>query len=120
MPVATTAGTTFDAFRAALDAKDYEAAESLYAEDATFVSYSERNRPSGAETLRGPKAIVDGFRAAPPDLEHELLDEVIGEDRFAFTLRCVYPTGELVMATSICDVRDGLITRQTGVETWDE
>ena len=120
MTTTTTAGTTLDAFRAALDAKDYDALESCYADDAVYLSYSERNRPSSAEPLRGPEAIGRAYREAPAELTHELVDEVAGEERFAFTLKCTYPTGELVIGTSICEVRDGRITRQTGVETWDE
>ena len=120
MSTTATAQSALDSFRAALDRRDYDALESCYADDAVFVSYSERNRPSSAEELRGPEAIGRAFRDAPDELEHEVLDAVVGEDRFAFTLKCTYPTGELVMGTSICQVRDGLITRQTGAEAWDE
>ena len=120
MAITTTAATALEAFRGALDAKDYDALESCYAEDAVYLGYSERNRPSSAEALRGPEAIGRLFRDAPADLTHEIVDEVVGEARFAITLRCTYPTGELVLGTTICEVRDGLITRQTGVETWDE
>jgi ketosteroid isomerase-like protein len=120
MSVATTAKTALDAFRAAMEGQDFDALESCYAEDAVYVSYSERNRPSSAEELCGRQAIGRAFRDAPGELTHELQDEVAGENRFAFTLKCTYPTGELVMATSVCEVRDHLITRQTGVEAWDE
>lgn len=120
MSVTATAQTALEAFRAALERKDYDALESCYADDAVYVGYSERNRPSSAQELRGPEAIGRAFREAPGDLTHELQDEFAGEGRFAFTLKCTYPTGELVMGTSICEVRDGRITRQTGVEAWDE
>lgn len=120
MSATATAQTTLDALRAALDRKDYDALESCYADDAVYVSYSERNRPSSAEELRGPEAIGRAFREAPSDLTHELTDEVVSDDRFAITLKCTYPTGELVLQTSICEVREGRIVRQAGVETWDE
>ena len=64
--------------------------------------------------------IGQSFREAPDDLTHEIGDEVVGDDRFAFTLKCTYPTGGLVMVAGICDVREGRITRQLGVEAWDE
>lgn len=53
MSATTTAQTELDAFRAALEGKDYDALESCYADDAVYVNYSERNRPSAAEELRG-------------------------------------------------------------------
>ncbi len=120
MSVTATAETTLEAFRAAVANKDYDALESCYAADAVVVSYSERNRPSSAEELRGPEAIVAVYRETPEELKHELIDEVAGEERFAFTMKCTYPTGELVMWTAVCEVRDGLIARQVGVEAWDE
>jgi len=120
MSVAATTQTALEAFGAAVARKDYDALESCYAEDAVVVSYSERNRPSSAEVLRGPQAIVAVYRETPEELKHELTDEVCGYDRFAFTMRCTYPSGELVLWTAICHVTDGLITRQIGVEAWDE
>ncbi len=120
MAVTATAQVALEALRAAVARKDYDALESCYADDAVAVSYSERNRPSSAEELRGRKAIVAAYREAPAELKHELTDEVAGEERFAFTMKCTYPTGELVMWTAICEVRDGLITRQVGVEAWDQ
>lgn len=120
MSATATAEAGLEAFRAAVTRKDYDALERCYAEDAVVISYSERNRPSSADVLRGRQAIVAAYREAPPDLEHELTDVVSGEDGFAFTLKCTYPTGELVLSAAICNLRDGLITRQTGVEAWDE
>lgn len=120
MSVTATAQTALEAFAAAVARKDYDALESCYADEAVVVSYSERNRPSSAEVLRGPKAIVGVYKEAPAELRHELTDEVAGEERFAFTMKCTYPSGELVIWTAICHVEDGLITRQVGVEAWDE
>ena len=120
--MATTATTqaALDAYRTAWERKDFDALADCYAEDAVVVSYNERNRPGAAEELRGREAIASHFAGEPPDLKHELTQELAGDDRFAFTMKCTYPSGELVMWTSICDVRDGRITRQTGVEAWDE
>ena len=120
MAATATAQTALEALRAAAERKDFDALESCYADDAVVLSFSERNRPSAADPLRGPKAIVQPYRDAPAELTHELSDELVGDERFACTLKCTYPTGELVLAALICDVRDGRITRQVGVEAWDE
>jgi molybdopterin synthase sulfur carrier subunit len=109
----------FNAFRGALEAHDYDAMSELYADDATYTMYSERNRPSSAKKVEGGGGIKALFQGEAPNLEHRVVDEVVGEDRFAYTLICKYPTGELVFGTAVCDVRDGKITRHAGVEAWD-
>ncbi len=120
MATTLTTQQALDAYRTVWERKDFDALADCYADDAVLINYSERNRPSAAEEVRGKDAIGAGFRDEPPDLRHELTDEVAGEERFAFTMKCTYPTGELVMWTAICEVRDGKITRQVGVEAWDE
>jgi ketosteroid isomerase-like protein len=119
--VAATATTeALDAYRTAWEAKDFDALTACYADDAVLINYSERNRPGSAAEVRGADAIGARFRGEPPDLKHELTDELADESGFAFNMKCTYPSGELVMWTSICTVRDGKVVRQVGVETWDE
>jgi molybdopterin synthase sulfur carrier subunit len=109
----------FDAFRDALERHDYDAMSELYAEDAVYTMYSERNRPSSATKVEGRTAIEALFKGEAPDLKHRVVDEVVGDGRFAYTLICEYPSGELVFGTAVCDVADGKIVRQAGVEAWD-
>ena len=120
MTATATARTALDSFREAVEGKDSHALEACYAEDAVAVHCSERSRPSSAEELRGRRAIAAGYSDAPPDLKHEIQDEVADDERFACTIKCTYPNGGLVFSTVICDVADGLIVREFGVDAWDE
>ena len=54
------------------------------------------------------------------EMTHEIRDEVIGTDRFAFTELCEYPDGNLVFSAMVCDLNDGRIERQVGLQAWDE
>jgi hypothetical protein len=120
----TTEAAATDAFAALRDAlvtHDEAALQSVYADDAVITSYSERNRPSSASTLSG-RGEIDAWihDVMARNLEHQVSDELVSGDRFAFIETCVYPTGEVVIGTHVCEVRDGRIAHQVGVEAWDE
>lgn len=116
-----TAASVSEAMKEALERGDIDAVRDLYAGDAVAVTYSERNRPSSAEELRGREAIEEMWREVERrNLSEKVLQEVAGEDRFALELQCTYPTGEKVIGTYICEVRGGKIVRQRGAEAWDE
>jgi len=53
-------------------------------------------------------------------MTHKIGDEVIGESRFSFTEQCEYPDGNLVFSAMVCDLNDGKIARQVGLQAWDE
>lgn len=116
----TRAQGLFEAYREAMQSHDYQAVGELFADDAVAVTYSERCRPSSAKQIEGKDAIVAVLSQGPDDLDHKITDEAVADDRFAFTLTCRYATGELVVATYICELRAGKIGRQIAVEAWDE
>jgi ketosteroid isomerase-like protein len=121
MATATNADGVFASYRDALQRNDEQGIVDAFADDAELISYSERNRPSSAQRLQGRAAIQEMMREiVSRNLKHTIEDSIVGEDRFAYTERCVYPTGEQVMTTVIAEVRDGRIARQVGVEAWDE
>ena len=121
MATAMTAADAFAALRHALESNDAEAVLDAYADDAVVIGYSERNRPSSAQLLGGRAEIESWVReVVSRNLTHSFTDEVISDNRFAAVETCVYPTGEHVVSAFICDVRDGKIVRQVGVEAWDE
>jgi ketosteroid isomerase-like protein len=121
MATATTADRVLASYRDALERNDERGIVDTFADDAELLSYSERNRPSGAQRVQGRPAIEEMMHEiVSRNLEHRIEDSVVGENRFAFTERCTYPSGEQVMSTVICEVRDGRIARQVGVEAWDE
>lgn len=120
MPVTATAQTTLEELRAAINEGRFDALEACYAEDAVILHYSERNRPGSAQPM-SPKELVETYGNKPPaGRTDEVIDGIAGDDRLAYAVKCTYGTGELVMFTAVCEVQDGRITRQIGVEAWDE
>lgn len=120
MATTTSAESVLAAFRDALHRHDEQALIDVYAEDAVMTVYSERNRPSTARSAQGREQIAASIHdVMSRNLQHTISNEVASGDRFACTETCVYPTGEKVIGTLICDVRDGKIVRQVGGEAWD-
>ena len=121
MATATAAHMALSHLRDGLHAHDEARVVEAYGDDAVVIAYSERNRPSSARRIEGRAAIQAWIHEVlSRNLEHRISDEVIGEDAFAYVETCRYPSGELVVGTYVCEVRDGRIARQVGAEAWDE
>jgi ketosteroid isomerase-like protein len=110
----------FETYRRLVEAKDYEALARIFADDAIMVAYSKANPPGSGTVRSGRDAIMNVWRETPKELKHQVDDEVIGENRFAFALTCTYPSGQKVFGTYITDLKDGKIVRQVAAEAWDE
>jgi ketosteroid isomerase-like protein len=112
---------TFELFRDATESRDADALAALYADDAVMIEYDMRNPPSSPMKLEGKEDIEFMVRdICGREMTHEIGDEVIGEDRFSFTELCEYPDGNLVFSAMVCDLNDGKIARQVGLQAWDE
>jgi ketosteroid isomerase-like protein len=121
MTTAAAAQEVLAAYREALHAHDGQALLRVYADDAVVLAYSERNRPASPQRIEGRQAIDDWLTdVMSRNLTHTVSDEFAAGDRFAFRETCVYPSGENVVGTYVCKVRDGQIVEQIGVEAWDE
>jgi hypothetical protein len=111
----------FDALRRALEGNDAELLSSFYAADAEIQTVDKNHPPKQPGVIRGRAAINDYFRdVCGRGLTHSINDEVIGQDRIAFTESCRYPDGTNVLCATILHLNDGQIIRQTGVQAWDE
>jgi hypothetical protein len=53
-------------------------------------------------------------------MTHEIRRLVVSGDNAAFVQACRYPSGAQVLCIAVLDLKDGLITRQSGVQAWDE
>jgi ketosteroid isomerase-like protein len=121
MATAAAAHDVLAAYRAALHAHDEQRLLRVYADDAVVVAYSERSRPASPQRIEGREAIDAWLTdVMSRNLTHTVNDELAAGDRFAFRETCVYPSGENVVGTYVCKVRDGQIVEQVGVEAWDE
>ena len=112
---------TFELLRDAIESRDANAMLALYADDALVVEYDKRSPPSSPMKFEGKEQIEPMVRdICGREMTHKVGDEVIGDDRFAYTERCEYPDGNLVFSAMVCDLRDGKIARQVGLQAWDE
>jgi hypothetical protein len=115
-------GEPFDveALRRGHESHDAELLTSLYADDAESVTVDASNPPSSPRTLRGKDAI----RALWEDvmsrgMTHQVQRVVVGADSLAYQVACRYADGTRVLASSVCELLDGKIARETVVQAWD-
>jgi predicted enzyme related to lactoylglutathione lyase/ketosteroid isomerase-like protein len=111
------AGFEFSAFQAAFQAMDVDRLLTFYAPDAVWVEHRDPNAPN---VMRGREAIETFLRSlAGGPMEIAVANEVLGEDRVAFTVTVTLGDGRRVLENVIADLRDGLIVHQVDVEAWD-
>lgn len=114
-------GLDFEVMRRALEEKDAETLIGLYAEDAEVRMVNKNTTPSAPFVLRGREEIAGMLRdVCSREMTHSIENEVVGEERVAFSEACEYPDGVCVLAATTLDLRDGKIVRQVNVEAWDE
>lgn len=109
------------ALRRAIESRDATALTAMYARDADMVMVDYQHPPGAPMRLEG----IDAIRAMYDDvcgreMTHEVTHAVAGPSGVAYTEMCRYPDGTRVMFASVCDVRDGRIVHQEGVQAWDE
>jgi predicted enzyme related to lactoylglutathione lyase len=110
----------FSAFQAAFQAMDVDRLLTFYAPDAVWTEYREPNPPRAPNVMRGREAIESFLRGlAGGPMEIAVGNEVLGEDRVAFTVAVTLGDGRRILENVIADLRDGLIVHQVDVEAWD-
>jgi ketosteroid isomerase-like protein len=119
----TTSTSTFDAeaLRRGIEERDAATLLGLYAEDAELHVVDRADQPSQPRIVRGRTAIGEYFAdVCGRDMTHTIERLVVGDDSAAFIQDCRYPSGARVRCIAVLDLKDGLITRQSGVQAWDE
>jgi ketosteroid isomerase-like protein len=110
-----------EALRRGIEERDAQALLALYTEDAEVHVVDRTSPPSSPRVLRGREAIgafLDDICAR--DMTHALERFVVQGDTAAYLESCRYPDGTRVLCTAMLDLTDGRITRQVGVQAWDE
>ncbi|QCU78250.1 nuclear transport factor 2 family protein [Citricoccus sp. SGAir0253] len=118
-----TTHTAFDLarFTRATEERDARALLEAYAEDAEVRIVDRNNPPRTPQVLKGREAIRPWLEDTySRDMTHHVVDPVVGGDRVALTTLCRYPDGTNVHCACTAELSDGLITRQTVVQVWDE
>lgn len=115
-------GNTFDveALRRGHESHDADLLTSLYADDAESMTIDASNPPSSPRTLRGKESIAALWRdVMSRGMTHEIQRVVLGPDSFAYQVACRYADGTRVLASSVCELTGGKISRETVVQAWD-
>ncbi len=110
----------FPAYRRAVEAQDVEAWLAFFAPDAEWWVYCPDAPP------RAPHKMVDqeAMRArlasvAGAEMELEIVDEVLGDERIAFAAIVTQPDGRRFIQHVILHLANDQIARQVDVEKWD-
>ena len=119
----TSTSQSFDAeaLRRSIEERDAATLLSLYAEDAELHVVDSNDQPSHPKIIRGRAAIGEYYAdVCGRDMTHKIERLVVGDNGAAFVQACRYPSGARVMCAAVLDLKDGLITRLSGVQAWDE
>jgi SnoaL-like domain len=119
----TTTSRSFDseALRRGIEERDATTLLGLYAPDAELQVVDQQHQPSHPLIIAGRAAIGEYFAdVCGRDMTHKIERLVVGDSSAAFVQACRYPSGARVLCTAVLDLQDGLITRQAGVQAWDE
>jgi hypothetical protein len=108
------------AFVHALIERDADGLAALYADDAVVTMHDKDHPPGAPMVLSGREAIHAWYRdVCARNVEHTVPTIIDSASGFAFEEHCRYPSGEGVVCLALATVENGLITRQTGSQTWD-
>jgi len=119
----TTVGTMklADVMQQGIEQCDVDKIMSCYADNAELRIVDRNHPPSEPLHLRGKEEIGDYYRdVCSRQMQHSIDQEVIGNDRIAFTEACEYNDGTRVLAAELCELSEGKIARQLNVQAWDE
>ncbi|MDT0329402.1 nuclear transport factor 2 family protein [Nocardiopsis lambiniae] len=110
-----------DAYRRALEESDADTLIAMFTDDAEMEMFDKRTPPGSPAVWHGKDAIAPVVRElCEREMRHEILQVVSDGDHVAYTERCVYPEGNMVMSSTMMDLRDGGIAHQVTVQAWDE
>jgi hypothetical protein len=116
----TEASVQIDALARAIESRDAEQIIAWYADGATLTLLDRDHPPSNPQLLTGREEIGAYYRdVCGRNMEHRVVDPVSTPTGLGFTQHCRYPDGTRVVCATVAAVEDGLIVRQTGVQTWD-
>jgi ketosteroid isomerase-like protein len=110
----------FPAFKCAFEAQDVEAWLAFFAPDAEWWEYRPDAPPRSPIKMVGREAIRAKMTyVAGADMEMEISDEVISEERIAFAFWVTRADGRQLIEHTILHLAEGKIARQVDVEMWD-
>jgi hypothetical protein len=109
-----------DDLRRALEARDGQALAELYRDDAVVRIIDRDHPPSRPREIQGRQAIGAFFDdICGREMTHHLESGLADRDRLAYTESCEYPDGTKVFCSSMMELKNGRVARETIVQAWD-
>jgi hypothetical protein len=111
----------FAAFKDAFESRNLDRWEPFYADDAEWIEYRHVSPSRVPNRMVGKEQIAEFLAwVCAADFGITIGDEVIAQERIAFSVDCTFPDGKRVFEHVIARTEDGKIVRQVDVEAWDE
>ena len=118
---ATTGRFDLANFCRAIEQSDSAGQLSMYAPDATVTIADRITQPGSPRVLRGIAEIRGWIEDVDSrEMTHAVGHSVSDENGAAFSEACCYPDGTNVLCATVLELDQGLISRQTVVQAWDE
>jgi ketosteroid isomerase-like protein len=116
-----TRSVTGASIKQAIEGRDGRMLASFYADDAVLQVIDRNNPPSKPREIKG-RAGIDTFWSdiCSRAMTHKVEVTIADGNRLAFSQACAYPDGAKVLCLSMLELKDGMISRQTAVQAWDE
>ena len=95
----------------ALEQNEPDILTALYADDAERVVVN---------PVRPPALIAFWRDVYSRQMAHRVGERVVGPERIAFVVECVYPDGYNILSAMTLDLWDGRIVRHLTIRAWDE
>ncbi|HVV94744.1 MAG TPA: nuclear transport factor 2 family protein [Hyphomicrobiales bacterium] len=106
--------------RRAIEGRDGRAMSELYRDDAVVRIIDRDHPPSTPREIRGREAIAAFFDdICGRDMTHRFESGLAEGDRVAYTESCAYPDGTKVFCSSMMELKNGRVARETIVQAWD-
>ena len=119
-PKTPRASISVAAMKRAIEGRDSAAMSGFYSEDAILHIIDRDNPPSKPNAVVGKKAITSYFAdVCGRDMTHTLVKGVADDKHLAFTQSCAYPDGTKVLCSTMIELKNGKIAKQTVVQAWD-
>jgi SnoaL-like domain len=121
MSTVTTTKFDLERFKRATEERDASTQLSMYAPEATVTVIDPITQPRSPRILSGREQVKGWIEeVAARDMTHSVGHTVEDEDGAAYMVSCRYPDGTNVLCSTVLELEDGAIARQTVVQVWDE
>lgn len=110
-----------DRFTRAAEGRDASAQLPMYALDAVVTIADKIAQPGSPRVLRTREEIGTWLEDMySRDMTHSVQHQVKDDTGAAYTEACRYPDGTNVLCATVLELDEGVISRQTVVQVWDE